>query len=148
MISDGTPIVALLIRHPPESKSFVQIGTDPLSTDLNHHFRRDEVVERGELDMVINPVKRKDQMQFFLIAIIKRSFLSRADFSTIVVLRQRVGVEVSVVEYATWYQQVRIRYIPRISALGIFRTKNDIFDQGDYDKFVCCRYFYQAKPIC
>lgn len=100
--SDSTSIVALLIRHPLECKSFVQIGADPLSTDFNHHFRRDKVVVWGELDMVINPIEGKDQVQFVLIGIVNGSLSPRTDFSTIVVLRQRVGVEVSVVENATW----------------------------------------------
>lgn len=122
MASHEAPVVALLVGRPLESQRFVQVRAKPRAPRLDHHLGRDELVVRGELDVMLDPVEREHQVQFvdivrgrLLSPILDRSLPTFAHLVPVVEIRQLVRVERPVLVHPSRDQEFRFRDVSRVS---------------------------------
>lgn len=121
MAPNESPVMALLIGRPLESQRLVEIRSKAGAPHLDHHLGRDELVVGGELDVVVDPVEREDQVQFvyiirgLLAAILDRSPLTLAHLVPVVEIRQLVRVECPVLVHPPRDQEFRLGDVSRVS---------------------------------
>lgn len=117
-----SPVMALLIGRPLESQRLVQIRSKPGAPRLDHHLGRDELVVRGELDVVLDPIEREHQVQFVYVVyglllppILDRSLLTLAHLVPVVEVGQLVRVERPVLVHPPRDQEFRLVDVSRVS---------------------------------